>query len=443
MQTTSSRTSVSEGQAVTANDVQAIRNDIEIPADDARSLAEHRPRRTNRLPARYRDMLPQAPPLPIAVPDSIPGSSAEPSESPSLRGSPLGSALLARTLRFFTTLANSFGLSRRYYGDRLLNHDLEDATTLHHLTLTSPATEDRVSDEGQVSQLFHPYPNKSSFLLGDWYWNGGIQKSKESFKKLIKIVGNPNFRPEHVNGTRWDFINAQLQADAEETGPDQPFEGAGWTKTAITIKVPFHKRTPKPGVYDYHVGDMYHCTLISVIREKLANAQHDELFHYQPYNLFWQRKESPTPINVYGELYTSEAFLKAHRNLQQSPSEPGCDRERVIVALMFWSDATQLTSFGNAKLWPCYMFFGNESKYRRCKPSSCLCNHVAYFNHVRTCDRQLLETSVTSTISSSQMHQQTRHHLARVGQDWPDDQLFQKGTYLARTGQSLPRVPNN
>lgn len=46
---------------------------------------------------------------------------------------------------------------------------------------------------------------------------------------------------------------------------------------------------------------------------------------------------------------------------------------------MFWSDATQLTSFGNAKLWPCYLFFGNKSKYRRCRPSCNLCCHVAYF----------------------------------------------------------------
>src|ERR1700692_4795001 len=49
---------------------------------------------------------------------------------------------------------------------------------------------------------------------------------------------------------------------------------------------------------------------------------------------------------------------------------------------MFWSDATQLTSFGNAKLWPTYMYFGNESKYRRCKPSCHLSNHVAYFETV-------------------------------------------------------------
>jgi hypothetical protein len=50
---------------------------------------------------------------------------------------------------------------------------------------------------------------------------------------------------------------------------------------------------------------------------------------------------------------------------------------------MFWSDATQLTLFGTAKLWPTYMYFSNESKYRRCKPSLHLSNHVAYFEMVR------------------------------------------------------------
>ncbi|KIM50225.1 hypothetical protein SCLCIDRAFT_146065, partial [Scleroderma citrinum Foug A] len=99
----------------------------------------------------------------------------------------------------------------------------------------------------------------------------------------------------------------------------------------------------------------------------------------------WQRGGSPAPINVHGELYTSQAFLQTHKDLQQSPPEPGCNLERVVVALMFWSDATQLTTFGNAKLWPCYMFSGNESKYRRCKPSCCLCSHIAYFNHICTC----------------------------------------------------------
>jgi hypothetical protein len=59
-----------------------------------------------------------------------------------------------------------------------------------------------------------------------------------------------------------------------------------------------------------------------------------------------------------------------------------CDLPRVVAGLMFWSDVTHLTSFGDAKIWPLYMFFGNESKYFRCKPSSNLCHHVAYFQSV-------------------------------------------------------------
>ncbi|KAJ2911489.1 hypothetical protein MD484_g8926, partial [Candolleomyces efflorescens] len=38
-----------------------------------------------------------------------------------------------------------------------------------------------------------------------------------------------------------------------------------------------------------------------------------------------------------------------------------------------------LTSFGNTKLWPLYMFFANDSKYRRNKQSLKLGEHIAYF----------------------------------------------------------------
>ena len=49
---------------------------------------------------------------------------------------------------------------------------------------------------------------------------------------------------------------------------------------------------------------------------------------------------------------------------------------------MFWSDATQLTAFSDAKLWPLYIYFGNESKYQRCAPTANLCSHAAYFQTV-------------------------------------------------------------
>lgn len=50
---------------------------------------------------------------------------------------------------------------------------------------------------------------------------------------------------------------------------------------------------------------------------------------------------------------------------------------------MFASDATMLASFGTAKIWPLYMFYGNDSKYKRAKPSEKLFETVAYFEKVR------------------------------------------------------------
>ncbi|TFK25468.1 hypothetical protein FA15DRAFT_655145 [Coprinopsis marcescibilis] len=68
-----------------------------------------------------------------------------------------------------------------------------------------------------------------------------------------------------------------------------------------------------------------------------------------------------------------------HWELQDGPGEPGCDLPWVLVGLMFWSDQTHLTSFGNSKVWPLYMFFRNESKYWQSESSCRLGSHVAYF----------------------------------------------------------------
>ena len=89
-------------------------------------------------------------------------------------------------------------------------------------------------------------------------------------------------------------------------------------------------------------------------------------------------------IWVQGKLYSSPSFLDMHQDLQDSPGEPGCMLPWVVVALMFLSDLTHLTAFGDMKLWPLYLLFGNNSKYLHCKPTSHLCEHVAYFIKVGT-----------------------------------------------------------
>jgi hypothetical protein len=151
----------------------------------------------------------------------------------------------------------------------------------------------------------------------------------------------------------------------------------------VKIFVPFHRNMDTPGSREYTVANLHHRSLVSIIRDKIANPVNHAHFHYEPYELLWRPDYRRKDIRVHGELYTSPTFIDAHIALQYSARESGCDLERVVVGLMFWSDATHLTTYGNAKLWPLYLFFGNDSKYRRSKPSSNCCEHVAYFETVR------------------------------------------------------------
>jgi len=278
-----------------------------------------------------------------------------------------------------------FGLSRKYYSNKWPSHDPEQFVDLQTLSEGLDAATTALS---HTDNKFHPYPNENSYLLGEWYWNEGKQKSHRSFQNLLDVVANPNFRPEDVQHSRWSKIDAALghnDFDGVPKDNSQPAwmdHDAGWKQTPISISVPFNHRATVPGPKEYVVGDLYHRSLVSVILEKLWQPQDDQHFHYEPFEVLWQPTNSATEVQVHGELYTSPAFLDAHHELQDSSGEPGCDLPRVVIAMIFASDATHLTSFGDAKLWPCYLFFGNESKYRRCKPACHLCNHVAYFQAV-------------------------------------------------------------
>ncbi|THU89881.1 hypothetical protein K435DRAFT_864828 [Dendrothele bispora CBS 962.96] len=87
------------------------------------------------------------------------------------------------------------------------------------------------------------------------------------------------------------------------------------------------------------------------------------------------------------ELYNSDAYLQEYERIQiqqrqcqlNDPvlKEEG-DIENVPVGIMCWSDKTQVTQFGNQLMWPIYMYFGNQSKYKHAKPTSFAALYLAY-----------------------------------------------------------------
>lgn len=366
--------------------MQTNSGDIPTLAQDNEhsSLAERRPRRTNRmLPKRYRDILPQpAPSLPPS--NSVPfapvsSQASRPLESEIAQPAAERSSPRCHTHKELRTPKNIFGLVRKYFTEKLADHDPDGLITLDDLTSTHIAT-----DQPRDRPSFAPYPNESSFLLGQWYWSGGVQKSQQSFKELLDIIGHPDFDPSDVRHAQWNKINGMLASNEAEQVEQQEWEDvdAGWRKKCIKISVPFHRRTESPGSREYAGAELYYRSLVDVIKEKVNDSHNVAQFHFEPYELLWKPTNRHKEVNVHGELYTSKVFLDAHHKLQKSPGEPNCDLPRVVVGLMLSSDSTHLTSFGNSKLWPCYLFIGNESKYRRCKPSYNLCSHVAYFQNV-------------------------------------------------------------
>ena len=350
-------------------------------------IAIRRTRRENiQPPERYRDVLPC--PSPNLPPDIMLGPQQGLLSAALL--APTASCLIKPSLPIRSP-PNIFGLVRQYAGYEFPSHDAEDYVTFADLcnrNIIHEQASPTPSSSSEAADRFFPYPNLSSFHLGNWFWSGGAQKSQAAFRELIKIVGDPDFVPSDVHHNKWDQINALLADNIGTNDDDQWVDAAdeGWHVTDVEICVPFHSRAENPGMKIYSGIKLYHRSLVAVMKERFSDP-HDFLhFHIEPHDLLWKSPVDPTgsEFRVHGELYTSQSFLRAHSDLQQSPREPGCQLEHVICAFMLWSDATHLTSFGNARLWPIYLYFGNESKYRRGKPILNSCNHVAYFEKVWT-----------------------------------------------------------
>jgi hypothetical protein len=276
--------------------------------------------------------------------------------------------------KILKSACNGFRLFQQYYAAHFPDHDPAQNVSSNDLIDTSSTL---------LANVYHPYPNQSSFLLGEWYWNGGEKKSQQSFQCLLEIVGHPAFHLEDVAGNNWRRIDVQLSGDRCE-GPnngaswvDEENNG-DWIKTPVKINVPFHKRMSHPGPKDFDVGILHHRKLTSVIREKITRLSTHRHLHFEPYEYFWQPNNGTEPVQVYGELYILEAFFEAHRVLQDSPREPGCELPRVVLGLKLASDGTWLTTFSSAKLCPVYLGIGNESKDR-----NQAFEHIAYLEEVR------------------------------------------------------------
>ncbi|KAG6380707.1 hypothetical protein JVT61DRAFT_5085 [Boletus reticuloceps] len=352
---------------------------------DVPPLVTTRSRRPIRLPARYTDYLPTAAGL-----RHVP---SPPPLSPSTRQSSPLPSVDTRPAVEYRTLLNDMGLFRVYQTkpsfvpmgeDDILT--FVDAPTLETSTASQPSRPMAIHliPEPQImarDNLYSAFSSPSAGLLMCWQYSGTNEKSGAELNRLWSFVTDPQFRASSLDTFNHEREKKLVEKHLREKS--NPFHvDHGWKTSSVSILLP-HEGTcwplgeRDPSIPTLTVKEIYRRDITDII---VATLQDDiaSTYHLTPFKEYWQPDPTTDPIRVFGEAYSSPEWLNLHQSVQSLPREPGDDVERVVIPIMLWSDATQLTNFGNASLWPIYMFFGNQSKYTRGKPTAAACHHIAY-----------------------------------------------------------------
>ncbi|KAI0323530.1 hypothetical protein GY45DRAFT_1349767 [Cubamyces sp. BRFM 1775] len=181
----------------------------------------------------------------------------------------------------------------------------------------------------------------------------------------------------------------------------------GWIESSVKIPLPKARKKFKSEaeVPTLDVGGIFHRRLTDLIKCVAEDTWFAERYHWHPHVLFWvptaqhsdgdeagdsaealpprsQDPQSPPspPIRVFTDVYNSDCARAEYEKIKSQPRHED-DHEDVEYApfpILLWSDATHLSSFGSAYMWPIYMYCGALSKYVRGMPTEFAAQHLAY-----------------------------------------------------------------
>ncbi|KAG2740756.1 hypothetical protein P692DRAFT_201685469, partial [Suillus brevipes Sb2] len=269
------------------------------------------------------------------------------------------------------TAFDYIGLSQQYPRRPSFEPDKYVSSTL--LADTCPTTTGTDSSP-VVPQPPHPFPNMTVYRLMTWMNSGSHQKSETEITRLVKdVMQARDFDARDLDGFS---VKRSLRTLDRDRGQGPVAFPDDWLEKDIALDIPSKSKDDQ--ARSFRISGFHYRPLISVIRSAFADIQAN-VFHLFPFKRIWKDPLSGHQERVFDELYTSDSWLEAQEHLYRQPREPGCSLERVIAGLMFFSDATHLATFGTAKAWPLYLYFGNLTKYARSAPKSGACHLVGFF----------------------------------------------------------------
>lgn len=227
----------------------------------------------------------------------------------------------------------------------------------------------------------YPCPNISSFLLQDWHWNGGAQKSQASRASLINdVLLDPRFSTEDLKGINWRQLDDNLRTSTSNSN------GPAWSVHSVNVSIPprgakdAQTRQSDTSAGNFPV-EMHSRKLTDIIRDTFEHND-PRFMHYEPYESHCQAPGSSSSQRLYSEGYESPRMIDHHHEIQKIKLDEPCDLPRCAAEVMVFSDALQLGLFGHAKAWPILISFANISKYERCRPNSKAWQELAYLPSV-------------------------------------------------------------
>lgn len=270
------------------------------------------------------------------------------------------------------TAFNAMGLCRQYPRRPTFEPDKLVPSSL--LANSCPTTYDahRTHLSDLPPEPPYPFPNMTIFRLVTWMNSGSIHKSEAEVSRLVKgVIQAEDFNTKDLDGFS---LKKNLRALDLSGGNEIATFPDDWQETDITLDIPTKSTNESTS---FNIRGFHYRPLVGVIRSAFADIQANA-FHLLPFKCLWKDPLDDHQERVFDELYTSDSWLEAQDDLQRQPKEPGCSLERVIAGLMFFSDATHLATFGTAKAWPLYLYFGNLTKYARSAPTSGACHLVGF-----------------------------------------------------------------
>jgi hypothetical protein len=319
----------------------------------------------------------------------------------------LGRRVVLLVRESFRGIRNAFGLARTYKGVPSSIPDQPDSSTyIPSYNHPSPPQEPRT-----IEEIISPYPNLSSFLFDHHFWTSSPTKSRRDRDSTQELLAREDFVTDDLEGVNLNAIEEELRGRSSRGQWEQT---RGWRTSNLVIGIPKGiKRTaavrrdnaardarqrqgapepppstatPIPGAH-ISIPGFWHRSICEVIRETFSQDPAARAFHYHPYIQTCHSPLDPTrPVErVYDEVFTSDVWLHEDAKIQMAhidPSKPEQDLPRVIAAMMVWSDETVLNPFGQNKAWPVYLFFGNQPKSERARPTAGGGRHLAYLPQV-------------------------------------------------------------